>query len=103
MTKSQWSLCVRHPDGRITTKFYRKVKMAEAAAYIAKIAAADANVWLERTRGFALYWSGTAWLTVVFAVEGSEPIVKRMDEFAAALRCHDILYEALAAGVTIFR
>ncbi|MFM0626265.1 hypothetical protein [Paraburkholderia xenovorans] len=92
-----------HSDGRITMKFFRKPKAAEAAAYIAKIAAPDANVWLERTRGFALYWSGTVWLTVVFAVEGSEPVVKRMDEFDAALRCHDILYDALAAGVAFFR
>lgn len=102
MTQSNWTLRVRHPDGRITLRSYRKRKAAEAAAYIAKVANPHATVAMQRTRGLALLWDGTEWFVIVFAIGNSAPVVKRMGSFAAAGHEHDLLCQISSLGVPIF-
>jgi len=99
--KTEWMLFVQNRAGQIRTKKFKTATAAEAAAYIAKAADPDANVWMQSTQRIGLMWERGAWHVIVKQVEGRGPMYKRMDDFAAACREYDLL--CLVAAFEFFR
>ena len=99
--KTEWMLFVQNRAGQIRIKRFKTATAAEAAAYIAKAADPDANVWMHSNQRFGLMWERSAWHVIVKHVEGRGPMYKRMGDFDAARREHDLL--CLVAASEFFR